>query len=167
MTDPIITSIIAACAALAGVWLGNWLDRGARERQFKRESLFQVNKFLSIWSDSILAKLPFGVGISDEYMRDVNDRAKEAKAMLEVIGSVKLNLAFNDLQGSIIDMLQKTMEYKAAGKLDQNLVVQQLFSGEPELEKYRLAKRHWIDTLRKEVGAEAVKSKHLTDDKSG
>ena len=98
MPDPIITPIIAACAALAGVWLGNWLDRKARDRQFKRESLFQVNKILTIWADSTLAKLPLGVGTSDEDMREVNDRASEAKAMLEVIGSVELNFAFDDLR---------------------------------------------------------------------
>jgi hypothetical protein len=162
-----IDSIVTAFAALAGVWLGSWLDRGARDRQLKRESLFEVNKYLTIWSDSMLAKLPLGVGISDDYMREVNDRASEAKAMLEVIGSVELNLAFDDVEREIIGMLNKTFEYKAAGKLNPELGLDQLFAEEPQLENYRLARRRWINTLRKEVGVEAVKARHLRKESGG
>jgi len=155
-SSEILTPIISTCSALAGVWVGKWLERSERDRQFKRESLFQVNKFVLIWADTALAKLPFELGTTEEYLREVSDRALEAQALLEVIGSVSLNLAFDDLRNAVVAMSHKAMQYKTAGRLNPNKGIQQ-FTGELELEAYRSAKRKWIDTLRKEVGGEAVK----------
>jgi menaquinone-dependent protoporphyrinogen IX oxidase len=78
--------------------------------------------------------------------------------MLEVIGSIRLNLAFDDLGQQVNEMLSLIRKYRSEGKFKPNVGIEQ-FAGEPQLERYRLAKRQWIDTLRKEVGAEAVMKK--------
>lgn len=151
-----LPTLISASAALAGVFVGKWLESRDKEISLKRETLLEVNKFVLVWADGALAKLPFEFGVSEDYLREVSDKALEAKASLEIIGSVEVNLAFDDFRSAVAAMSQKALEYKKTNKLDTNRDIRQ-FSGEAELEAYRKAKRKWIDAVRKEVGAEPVK----------
>jgi len=163
LLEKAIPYLFTAAAGLIGAIGGRWLDKRDRERDLKREALIEVNKILSVWTDFGIAKLPFELGFSEDYARSINDKMIEAKALLEVVGSTRLNVAFDRLHGAVNEMVGKTIEYKQAGRFDPQRGIEQ-FSKETAYELFRSAKRNWIDTFRKEIDAEPV---NVSEVKSG
>ena len=155
---PLLNSGLATgLIGLGGVFVGQWLGGRDADKRARREGLIEANKIVLVWQDLALSKLLFDFGTADEsYMRTVADKCFEAQALLEVIGSSELNLAFGDLRSAVSALSSRLLELKQAGKFDPKRGIEQ-FAQEPTTERYRSAKRTWISALRKESGVDPVR----------